>query len=70
MGISSNATLFNKEISREEISTKLYKSELPKKNDAIIDSLIAIALALPGVSAAQAQDSISTSPQMETFYST
>ncbi len=70
MGTSSNATLLNKEISREEVSSKLCKRELPKKNDAIVDSLIAIALALPGVSAAKAQDSISTSPQMETFYST
>lgn len=40
-----------------------------KKSNKALDSLIGIALALPGVSAAQAQSAISTTPKADAFYS-
>lgn len=43
--------------------------KLQNKSNKALDSLIGIALTLPGITAAQAQSTISTNPKAEAFYS-
>ncbi|MBY0292945.1 MAG: DUF3570 domain-containing protein, partial [Alphaproteobacteria bacterium] len=52
-----------------QTSQEPLKTDTSKPSNKALDSLIGIALALPGITSGQAQQPISTNPQLDAFYS-
>lgn len=54
---------------KKEPPCNTLKTSPSKKSNKVLESLIGIALALPGIAPAQAQQAISTTPKADAFYS-